>query len=54
MQTSVQTEDNVSDEVIIDSLFADNNSNVDEIEQSIAVEHKVDPDEYALYKKYLG
>lgn len=39
-------------DVIIDSLFsAQNNDNQESVEKS---EHSVDPDEYALYKKYLG
>ncbi len=40
-------------DVIIDSLFssAQNNDNQETVERN---EHSVDPEEYALYKKYLG
>ncbi len=42
---------------IIDSLFSksdDELANVQEQDTCTASEHMVDPDEYALYKKYLG
>lgn len=44
--------ENENPDVIIDSLFsAQNNDNQEPVEKN---EHSVDPDEYALYKKYLG
>lgn len=39
---------------IIDSLFAGENLHSEETEEKIANEHSVDPDDYALYKKYLS
>ena len=38
-------------EVIIDSLF---NQQAEHVEDNTASEHVVDPDDFALYKKYLG
>lgn len=44
--------ENETPDVIIESLFASHDSAVEEsVEKN---EHSVDPDEYALYKKYLG
>ena len=40
---------------IIDSLFAQqNDSGPEDLEEKTSSEHVVDPDDYALYKKYLG
>ena len=48
-------QEEVNQEVIIDSLFAAQEEPVEEIiEENTVSEHKVDPDEYALYKKYLS
>ena len=51
----VVTEDLTSDG-IIDSLFTQNEiSTVEEpVENNLVEEHVVDPDDFALYKKYLG
>lgn len=44
---------------IIDKLFTQKSNNIEEEEQNLTnneiehVEHKINPDEYALYKKYL-
>ena len=46
---------NEKPEEIIDSLFAQSKEQMEDIQEEPAVvEHKVDPDEYALYKKYLS
>lgn len=47
------TEEEVNPEGIIDTLFSAQEGNTQPEEQSSS-EHIVDPDEYALYKKYLG
>lgn len=46
----------VSSEGIIDSLFAEQKESIEEEEDAgkTASEHIVDPDDFALYKKYLG
>lgn len=50
-----EVQEEVNQEVIIDSLFAAQEEPVEEImEENTVSEHKVDPDEYALYKKYLS
>lgn len=41
-------------EIIIDSLFSQNNEPTSEVEDNNSSEHIVDPDDYVLYKKYLG
>ena len=38
---------------IIDKLFHTNHTNVEEEKEEQDIQHKVDPDEFALYKKYL-
>ncbi len=48
------TEINESSDGIIDSLFSNQTVEETEQEERIGVEHIVDPDDYALYKKYLG
>ena len=55
-ETAETTEENPeTHEGIIDSLFTDSEPAVEpEHEEKAASEHVVDPDEYALYKKYLG
>lgn len=50
---SFNTESNTPDE-IIDSLFTPQEIAQQATENSIKSEHMVDPDEYALYKKYLS
>lgn len=40
-------------ENVIDSLFTQQNNIVEESEEKTSNEHMVDPDDYALYKKYL-
>lgn len=40
-------------EDVIDSLFTQQNAIQDEPEEKVANEHMVDPDDFALYKKYL-
>lgn len=45
--------ENENPDIIIDSLFSSQNE-VDNNIESEKNEHSVDPDEYALYKKYLG
>ena len=65
--TELRSEDIESDSVekltepdqdnIIDSLFPkseEENADIQDNDSSTASEHIVDPDEYALYKKYLG
>ena len=41
---------------IIDSLFSQQDDDVreDVVEETTKIEHSVDPEDYALYKKYLG
>lgn len=41
---------------IIDSLFSQQDDDVSEdvVEETTKIEHSVDPEDYALYKKYLG
>lgn len=46
--------ENENPDVIIDSLFSTQNHIDNEEEVAEKNEHSVDPDEYALYKKYLG
>ena len=46
--------ENENPDVIIDSLFSTQNHIDNEEEVAKKNEHSVDPDEYALYKKYLG
>lgn len=49
--------ENENPDIIIDSLFStQNHIDSEEEEEEVAEknEHSVDPDEYALYKKYLG
>ena len=41
-------------EVIIDSLFTQQTESIPEIDENTKSEHIVDPDDFALYKKYLG
>lgn len=52
---SIETEsiENENPDIIIDSLFSDQN-HIEKEEVPEKNEHSVDPDEYALYKKYLG
>lgn len=45
--------ENENPDIIIDSLFSPQN-NIETEETKEKSEHSVDPDEYALYKKYLG
>lgn len=49
-----QTENVENPDGIIDSLFAKPVQEEEQEENNTASEHVVDPDEYALYKKYLG
>ncbi len=47
--------ENENSEVIIDSLFSPQNNDIEEIQEEKTIsEHTVDPDEFALYKKYLS
>jgi flagellar biogenesis protein FliO len=46
-------EEALNSECIIDSLFVQNQEPIEEVEQSKS-EHTVDPDDFALYKKYLS
>jgi flagellar biogenesis protein FliO len=46
-------EEALNSECIIDSLFVQNQELIEEVEQSKS-EHTVDPDDFALYKKYLS
>ena len=41
-------------EIIIDSLFAQQNEHIAEENEETKSEHIVDPDDFALYKKYLN
>ncbi len=54
-ENDVQTsqEEELNQECIIDSLFVQNQESIEEVEQSKS-EHTVDPDDFALYKKYLS
>ncbi|MBE7711951.1 MAG: hypothetical protein E7Z92_07440 [Cyanobacteria bacterium SIG31] len=55
VRDAVNPAENENSEEIIDSLFAQTNEQIEEIQEEPTVtEHKVDPDEYALYKKYLS
>lgn len=47
--------ENENSDVIIDSLFSQKEEHLaDTIEEPIKSEHVVDPDDFVLYKKYLG
>lgn len=49
--------ESVNQDVIIDSLFSQTSETIEdvvEVEKSVYAEHTVDPDEFALYKKYLS
>ena len=53
-ETRKNVKDKENSDNIIDSLFAGENLHSEETEEKIANEHSVDPDDYALYKKYLS
>lgn len=53
-ETTTITEEEENSGVIIDSLFSEQNNESSEEVVVEKNEHSVDPDEYALYKKYLG
>ena len=46
--------DEENSEIIIDSLFTQQSEPIQDIEEKKQSEHIVDPDDFALYKKYLG
>lgn len=55
----LQSEENITAEYsssdrILDSLFANQNEQPEKEASSQATEHKVDPEDFALYKKYLS
>lgn len=52
--TTPITEEEENSDIIIDSLFSEQNNASNEEVVVEKNEHSVDPDEYALYKKYLG
>lgn len=51
--TQSEKQEDINPEGIIDSLFTQNEDILPEIEQTKS-EHSVDPDDFALYKKYLS
>jgi len=53
--TADDAQDEISDDkdVIIDTLFPDKDSHIYNDSSSDQMEHKVNPDEYALYMKYI-